>query len=276
MGTKLNFSTAFHPQSDGQTERANRTLEEMLRAYISYHQKDWDLWLPMMEFAYNNSVNPSTGFSPFFLNYGHHPLVPSSLLKPPATNVPAVSEFLASQASALSQAKDAIIAAQNRQKHYADQKRRPVPFAVGDMVLLSTEHISVAAHKQRPSKKLEPKFIGPYNIIAQVNDNAFELDLPPTMKQHPVFNADLLRPHTPSPKEFGERSPPPPPPDIIEGEEEFEVERILDYAVINKKPKWLVLWKGYPLESATWEPKSSLTNAKEALADFEASRKMRT
>src|SRR5690606_7615758 len=82
MGTKLNMSTAFHPQSDGQTERTNRTLEEMLRSYVAYNQKDWDLFLPMMEFAYNNSKNPSTGFSPFFLNYGHHPLVPSSLLKP--------------------------------------------------------------------------------------------------------------------------------------------------------------------------------------------------
>jgi len=81
---------------------------------------------------------------------------------------------------------------------------------------------------------------------------------------------------TPHPQRNSENDPPPPPPDIIEGEEEFEVERILDYAVINKKPKWLVLWKGYPLESATWEPKSSLTNAKDALADFETSRKKRT
>ena len=115
MGTRLNMSTAFHPQSDGQTERANRTLEEMLRAYISYHQKDWDLFLPMMEFAYNNSVNPSTGFSPFYLNYGHHPLLPASLLQPPASEVPAVSDFVASQASALAQAQDAITVAQDRQ-----------------------------------------------------------------------------------------------------------------------------------------------------------------
>jgi hypothetical protein len=69
---------------------------------------------------------------------------------------------------------------------------------------------------------------------------------------------------------------PPPAPEIIDGEEEFEVDRILDYAIINKTPKWLVLWKGYPLESATWEPKSSLKNAKDALAEFEASRKRKT
>lgn len=272
MGTKLNMSTAFHPQSDGQTERANRTLEEMLRSYISYHQNDWDLWLPMMEFAYNNSVHPTTGFSPFFLNYGHHPLVPASLLKPPQTNVPAVTDFVAAQASILAQAQDAIIEAQDRQKRQADKNRRLVPFDVGDMVLLSTEHISVASHKNRPSKKLEPKFIGPFKVVAKVNENAFKLDLPPTMKQHPVFNADLLRPYIPSPKDFVDRAPPRPPPDIIDGHEEYEVEKILDFKMFGKTPKWLVQWKGYPLDDATWLTRSALNNAKELLEEFETAR----
>jgi len=272
MGTKLNMSTAFHPQSDGQTERANRTLEEMLRAYISYHQKDWDKFLPMLEFAYNNSVNPSTGFSPFLLNYGHHPLVPASLFKPSTTNVPSVSDFVEKQASALAQAQDTITEAQNRQKQHADQNRRPVPFSVGDMVLLSTEHISVAAHANRPSKKLEPKFIGPFKIIDKVNENAFKLELPPTMRQHPVFNADLLRPYVESPPDFGDRTPPRPPPDLVDGEEEYEVERILDFKMFGRTPKWLVLWKGYALEDATWEPKKALLNAADALAEFESTR----
>ena len=108
MGIKLNMSTAFHPQSDGQTERANRTLEEMLRSYISYHQRDWDKFLPMMEFAYNNSVNPSTGFSPFFLNQGFHPLVPASLVSPAATSAPAVADFIQQQSSSLAHAQDTI------------------------------------------------------------------------------------------------------------------------------------------------------------------------
>jgi transposase InsO family protein len=272
MGTKLNMSTAFHPQSDGQTERANRTLEEMLRSYVAYHQKDWDLFLPMLEFAYNNSINPSTGHSPFYLNYGHHPLVPASLLKPVATNVPSVANFAAKQASLLAEAQDTIIEAQNRQKAQADKTRRPSPFSVGDMVLLSTENISAAAHANRPSKKLEPKYIGPFKIIEKVHENAFKLELPPTMRQHPVFNVDLLRPYKESPPEFGDRVPPRPPPELVDGVQEYEVEKILDYKIFRKTPKWLVQWKGYPLEDATWEPKSSLGNAEDALKEFEASR----
>lgn len=272
LGTKLRLSTAFHLQTDGQTERANRTLEEMLRSYVSYNQRDWDLYLPMLEFAYNNSINPSTGFSPFFLNYGHHPIVPSTLVTPPTTNVPSVSEFVTSQSTALAKAKDAIIEAQDKQKLQGDRFRSPVPFSVGDMVLLSTENISVAAHSNRPSKKLEPRYIGPFKIIERVNENAFRLELPPTMKQHPVFNADLLKLYRNSPTEFGEREAPRPPPELIDGEEEYEVERILDRKKFGRVTKWLVQWRGYPLEDATWEPRSSLLNAKDALAEFEATR----
>ena len=273
MGTQLNLSTAFHPQSDGQTERANRTLEEMLRSYVSYRQNDWDLFLPALEFAYNNSKNPSTGFTPFFLNHGYDPIVPSALLKPPVTPAPAVSDFVSAQASALAQAKDAIIAAQDRQKHQADKSRRPAPFKVGDKVLLSTEHISIAAHRNRPSKKLEPQAIGPFEIIAKHNDNAFELDLPPTMKHYPVFNADLLRPYHESLPEFSHRTPPKPPPEIVNGQEEWEVEEILDYKIIGRTPKWLVKWKGYSEDDATWEPRRNLVNASEAIAQFEAKQK---
>jgi len=273
MGTKLNMSTAFHPQSDGQTERANRTLEEMLRSYVDYRQRDWDTYLPMLEFAYNNSTNPSTGYSPFLLNHGHHPLVPASLLKPTPTNVPTVEEFITAQASALAQAQDTIAEAQERQKQQADKSRRPPTFVVGDQVLLSTENITAASHTNRPSKKLEPKFIGPYKILGQVNDNAFKLDLPANMRQHPVFNADLLRPYKESPPEFGHRTPPRPPPDLVDGHEEYEVEKILDYKMVGRTPKWLVQWKGYTLDDTTWEPRASLKNAKEILAEFEARRK---
>lgn len=271
MGTKLNMSTAFHPQSDGQTERANRTLEEMLRSYVSYNQRDWDLLLPMMEFAYNNSTNPTTGFSPFFLNYGHHPLVPASLITPPPTNVPTVEEFVSTQSSALAQAQDAILEAQERQRKHADQARRPVEFIVGDMVMLNTRHISLAAHSNRPSGKLEPLFAGPFKIIERINDNAFKLELPSSMKIHPVFNADLLKPYKESPKEFSDRTQERPPPDIVEGEEEYEVERILDMKTFGRTKKWLVLWKGYSLDDATWEPRSALKNAEEKLKEFEES-----
>jgi hypothetical protein len=96
------------------------------------------------------------------------------------------------------------------------------------MVLLSTEHISAAAHANRPSKKLEPNFVGSFKIIEAINDNAFKLDLPSSMHQHPVFNADLLKPYKPSPSMFPNRTPPQPPPILVDDNEEYEVDNILD------------------------------------------------
>jgi hypothetical protein len=141
------------------------------------------------------------------------------------------------------------------------------------MVLLSTENISTANKTDKPAKKLEPKFIGPYKIIEQVNDNAFRLDLPPTMRHHPVFNADLLRPYKSSPPEFGDRTPPRPPPDIVDGEEEYEIDRILDHKKIGRTQYWKVKWKGYPAGQATWETKSAFTNAKDIFEEYEARRR---
>jgi hypothetical protein len=80
LGTRLALSTSHHPETDGQTERANRTLEDMLRPFVSIHHNDWDEYLTAAEFAYNDSLQASTGHTPFFLNTGQHPLTPASLL----------------------------------------------------------------------------------------------------------------------------------------------------------------------------------------------------
>jgi hypothetical protein len=144
MGTRLSFSTAFHPETDGQTERANRVIEDMLRHYVSARLTDWDMYFTPVEFAYNNSVQASTGHSPFYLNSGQNPLNPGSLPKPPASDIPAADQFLANIASALSDAKTLLALAQNRQKQYADKKRRPLILQPGDKVyLLPTSHFGV-------------------------------------------------------------------------------------------------------------------------------------
>ncbi|GAQ89367.1 putative retrotransposon protein [Klebsormidium nitens] len=116
LGTKLSFSTAFHPQTDGQTERVNRVIEEALRPYVNARHSDWDLYLTPIEFAYNNSVQLSTGHSPFYLNTGRHPLTPSNLLKPPTSDTPAADQFLHNIAYSLQHAKTLLALAQNRQK----------------------------------------------------------------------------------------------------------------------------------------------------------------
>ena len=96
LGTQAAMSTAHHPQTDGQTERANRTLEDMLRAFVNYRQDNWDDCLPAAEFAYNNSVQASTGFSPYYLDCGQHPTTPGTLIAQQAiiSKVPSIEDFL--------------------------------------------------------------------------------------------------------------------------------------------------------------------------------------
>jgi len=168
LGTNLKMSTAHHPQTDGQTERANRTVEDMLRAYTTPFQHNWDEYLVPAEFAYNNSLQASTGFTPFYLNHGRHPHTPLSLLtdhhRPTASDTnPAANDFVGRFQTNISRAKDALYRAQQRQQRYADQHRRHAEFSVGDQVLLSTKYLSLHL-KEGTTPKLCPKFTGPFKI----------------------------------------------------------------------------------------------------------------
>jgi len=140
------MSTAFHPQTDGQTERTNRTLQQMLRMYVSPSMLNWDQLLAPAEFAYNNARSVSTGFTPFYLNYGRDPRVPAALIKRQrgdAGEIPSIENFVASMDDLLAEAKRSLLAAQHRQKFYSDPKnpQKEPAFAVGDQVLLSTANI---------------------------------------------------------------------------------------------------------------------------------------
>jgi hypothetical protein len=116
LGTKLTMSTAFHPQTDGQTERANRTLEDMLHAFTSYRQDDWDTQLTAAEFACNNAPNQSTGMTPFHLNHGQDPWNPYSSLAYIPDQVPSVADFLKSISNGIQTAKDALTLAKANQE----------------------------------------------------------------------------------------------------------------------------------------------------------------
>ena len=269
-------SSAFHPQTDGNTERVNRVMEDMLRHYVRADQTDWDSWLPMVEFAINNSWHSSVNNTPFFLNYGRHPRSPTEFVllaakrgREPDDKVPAVKSMIQNMHDAIAEAKRCLHAAQQRQKAYADTRRRDVDFKVGEDVLLSTRNLTL---KMIGSSKLMPRYVGPFKIARKVNQVAYELDLPPSMKIHNVFHVSLLAQY----RSDGSVSPPPPP-KLIGGELEYEVERILMHRDKHPLHKWsikrefLVKWLGYGPEHNTWEPEANLTNCPELLSEYWAS-----
>ena len=272
LRTKLNMSTSYHPQTDGQTERANRTIEDMLRAYVSSQQDDWDELLPLMEMAYNDSVQSSTGFSPYYLNTGRNlpTYLTQALEHVDELPTPATSVMLRRWDEALRTARENIHRAQERQRRYADEHRRELVFEPGARVLLSTENLRAG---MAGTPKLLPRFIGPYTVKRVVSPTAYELELPSSMHIHSVFHVHLLKPYIDGQEILPERVPvhPRPTPAVQEeGEEpEWEVESVLDMRRRGTHVEYLVKWRGYPLEEASWEPKSHLTHAGEVLQEYE-------
>jgi hypothetical protein len=269
LDTRLATSTAFHPQTDGQTERMNRTIEQMLRFIVDYRQTNWDTLLPIVEFAMNNHRSATTTYSPFFLNYGQHPRTPSNAAL--SSLVPAVQHSLEELRATISLVKDLIRSAQDRQASLANEHRTEISFNVGDRVLLSSANITVDAQVNRPSRKLAPRFHGPFVILERIGPVAYKLDLPGTMHIHPVFHVSRLRPYV-DPRSFdpSREVPVRPPPEIIANVPEYEVERILDKRRHRRRVEYLVKWVGYPNSESTWEPLAHLGHAMDSIRDFEA------
>ena len=276
LRTQLDMSTSYHPQSDGQTERDNRTLEEMLRAYVDSQQDDWDELLPLMEMAYNNAVQASTGFTPYYLNTGRHLATTLSQAMEHAKDcsTPAARVLLQRWEAALLQAKQNMQRAQERQKKNADRHRRELTFQPGDKVWLSTENLRA---KGIGAAKLMQRYMGPYVVKRAVSTTAYELKLPASMCIHPVFHVHLLKPFIDGQQVLPERVPTHARPDPVVhedgGEPEWLVERILDKRLFrNRQVQYLVKWKGYPMEEASWEPEAHVGRSQELLREFEERR----
>jgi hypothetical protein len=197
IGIQLKMSSAYHPQTDGATERANRTVTQMMRQCINPNQKDWVSKLPAIQFAINSARSESTGYAPFFLNNGRMPrvMVWNSAGTAEYSNV---REFAQRKKLALISAHDSIIGARIKQTRDANRKRQLVPFKEGDFVYLSTKNITFAKGLAR---KLIPKYVGPYKILRDFNNQSFKLELPMHLKKrgvHDVFHSSLLRIHAPN------------------------------------------------------------------------------
>lgn len=329
LGTTQCLSSAAHPQTDGQTERMNRVLEEALRHYVAADQADWDKYLHFCEFAVNNAWNESTRSTPFYLNYGRHPRLPVSpfsrvgqdLLTDPDTdtvalnsllisgvsavvdanlliahceeklgqlsshdrdlygatvhlfaatvksvNVPAAQAFAEKLHARIKLAKQALQAARSRMKAYANASRKDKRFATSDLVLLNCRKM-VFPHRE--GNKLQPKWIGPFKILKRVGPVAYKLELPDTMKIHPVFHVNLLRQWHADPNR-----PIHPSVLIIAGNEEFEVE-----AILKHRPKtaegpnhhgleYLVKWKGFGPEHNQYLPRAEMAHCKRLVTAY--------
>ena len=193
LGTRLQFSTAYHPQTDGQTERVNQILEDMLRACILDFGGSWKKYLHFAEFAYNNSYQTSIRMAPYEVLYGRKCRSPICWDETtPATEV--TEEILRQSVEVVELVRRRLQAAQDRQKALADRHRRPLRLDVGQRVLLRVTPLRRIAHLGRRGK-LSPRYIGPFEVVEKVNDVAFRLRLPEDLsKIHDVFHVSQLKP----------------------------------------------------------------------------------
>ena len=264
LGIHSNRSTAFHPQTDGQTERLNSVLEQYLRIYCDFQQTDWASLLPLAEFSYNNSKHSATTLSPFFANYGFHPSM-SLLPAHPNSQTPAADSYVLQLQQAQVVLQRELLKARKAMEKSANRRRRQAPTLLpGAKVWLLRRHIQTI----RPSSKLDVRRLGPFSVIGPVGTSSYRLDLPRGMQIHPVFHVSLLEPHVAN--TFPGRIQPHPHPIQVDGFPEFEVREILDSKILRRKILYFVDWVGYDISDRSWEPVANLSNAQVAIADFHA------
>ena len=242
LGTKAKHSSAFHPQTDGQTERTNSVLEQYLRGYINMQQDNWSQLLCMAEFSFNNSVHSSIKCSPFFANFGY------DLRFDPLSDIPVSSPSAIVKAKNLHELHDLLKInlshSQKAAEKYYNLKRKDLsPFSVGDLVWLLARNIKT----QAPTKKLAHRRLGPYKVTAVINPVAYRLALPPEARIFNVFHISLLEkykvPRNPSPL---------PSLPVLESENMYEIAAFLDSRLRNGKVEYFIDWSGYGPEDRTW------------------------
>ncbi|PNY16937.1 retrotransposon-related protein [Trifolium pratense] len=252
QGTKLKMSSAYHPETDGQTEVINRCLESYLRCFASDHPKTWSLWVAWAEFWYNTTFHVSIGTTPFEVVYGRKP-PPLLRFLSNETKVAAVAVELTDRDEALKQLKDHLLRAQDQMARYANKKRRDLCFEVGEWVFLKLRPHRQQSVVRRMHQKLAARFFGPFQIIARVGAVAYKLQLPPDSKIHPVFHISLLKCAVGNYQVQGEL-----PKDLeIAVESDVYPEKVLGSRVIlqgnTEVHQSLIQWKNKAADDVTWE-----------------------
>ncbi|KAJ0827576.1 putative nucleotidyltransferase, Ribonuclease H [Helianthus annuus] len=192
MGTQLNLSTTYHPQTDGQTERTIQTLEDMLRACVINFGGSWDSHLPLIEFSYNNSYHSSINMAPFEALYGRKcrsPVCWNEIGEAQLTG----PDLILKTSDKIKKVRDNLQTARSRQKSYADRRRKPLEFQVGDRVLLKVSPWKGVIRFGKTGK-LAPRYVGPFKIVERIGKVAYRLALPPELGNvHPTFHVSNLK-----------------------------------------------------------------------------------
>ena len=254
LGIKRRLSTAFHPQTDGQTERQNSTMEAYLRAFVNFEQNDWAKLLPIAEFAYNNAKNASTGFTPFKLNYGYHSRVSYEEDLDPRSKSRTAEELSSKLRELITVCQQNLHHAQKLQKRGHNKGVKPQSYAPGDKIWLSSKYLKI-----KRNCKLETKFLGPFQVLHPVGKQAYKLELLKKWRIHDIFHVSLLEQDTTKKGRINDTQL-----DFkfeADDDKEYEVNDIQDSAVYARESArqlpglyYLVLWKSYPEEKNTLEP----------------------
>jgi hypothetical protein len=255
LGIEPSFSTAYHPQTDGQTERVNQTLEQYIRHFCNYKQDNWVDLLCHAEFAYNNTAHSATKVSPFYAYTGQHPsFIPSAL---PTYKSPAAEDIVKEIQSTQDEIKAALeVAAEQMKRHYDRRVDEAPDFQPGDMVYLDGKNV----HTSQPARKFARKRHGPFKIIEKIGKLNYRLELPDKWTIHDVFHVVLLKKAEPD-QIPGRQQAAVPVPDIVPPpvhQELFAIEKIIDNRMKNGALEYKVKWQGYPNAQNTWEPASNL------------------
>ena len=253
LGISQNISTAYHPQTDGQSERTNQCLEQYLRIFIDYHQQNWASLLPLAQYTLNAWPNATTKKAPFELILGHIPRVHQTA-RP--FKSPSVETRFQQLKQACEEAKEALQKATDM-----TLPTRFEPYQTGDQVWLEGHNL----HTTHPSSKLAPRHYRPFTITRVVSRTSYQLKLPSQWKLHDVFHATLLTPY----KEMtlNGQSYQEPAPDLINGQPEWEVESILKVRRRRNQLQFLIRWKGFSEAHDSWEPAKDV-HAGELVEEF--------
>lgn len=257
LGIERKLSTAYHPETDGQTERTNRTLKQYLRTYCNYQQNNWVSLLPMAQVAYNNKKSETTGVTPFYAYHGKHPNLFERNF--PNTKAEAALRSVQEMQELHQKMRENMEKTQYQQIENVNKRRKMAPqLKEGDKVYLLTKNLRT----KRPNKGLDHVRVGPFLIKKRRGPVTYTLDLPKDAKIKPTFHVKLLEPAdptTPTQKTFYYEP---------EEETEFEVESILDHKAKSRTTEYLVKWLGYPDSENTWEPETNLGNCRQKIQQY--------